>query len=99
MPAQQQWMHRHIQDAMEHMRRDGADLPNANWTPAWEYVPDANPSPDHPNGHGYILAFFSNPTYDPTAANRPVAPQMDSATFPDYDAQTTGADRVGSQPT
>eukprot|EP00959_Pyramimonas_sp_CCMP1952_P180610 3776396-Pyramimonas_sp.AAC.1 len=54
MLAQQQWMHVQMRGAMVmvHMRRDGVDLPNANWTPAWEYAPNANPSPDHPNRHG-----------------------------------------------
>eukprot|EP00959_Pyramimonas_sp_CCMP1952_P235045 4911557-Pyramimonas_sp.AAC.1 len=41
---------------------------------------------------------FSHPTYDPTAAERPVAPQMDSPMFPGHYAQTTGVPRVGSQP-
>eukprot|EP00959_Pyramimonas_sp_CCMP1952_P057380 1197722-Pyramimonas_sp.AAC.1 len=83
---------------MEGMRRDGVDLPNANSTPPWEYVPDANPSPNHPSRHGCVPAFFSHPASGPTAANRPVAPRMDSAIFPRYYAQTTGVPRAGSQP-
>eukprot|EP00959_Pyramimonas_sp_CCMP1952_P113138 2364921-Pyramimonas_sp.AAC.1 len=80
---------------MGSMRRGGIDLSIADWTPPWEYVPDANPSPDHPNTHGYIPVFFSHPIYDPTAAERPVASQMDSPVFPDYHAQTTGIFRAG----
>eukprot|EP00959_Pyramimonas_sp_CCMP1952_P184254 3852922-Pyramimonas_sp.AAC.1 len=47
--------------------------------------------------YGYIPAFFSHLTYDPTAANRPVAPHLDSAMFSDCYAQPTGVPRVGSQ--
>eukprot|EP00959_Pyramimonas_sp_CCMP1952_P212849 4454030-Pyramimonas_sp.AAC.1 len=35
--SQQQWMHRHMRDAMEQTRRDGVDLPNESGTPAWEH--------------------------------------------------------------
>eukprot|EP00959_Pyramimonas_sp_CCMP1952_P056921 1188497-Pyramimonas_sp.AAC.1 len=49
MLAQQQWMHRQMRGAMENMRRDGVYLLSACWTLAWECVPDANPSPDHPD--------------------------------------------------
>eukprot|EP00959_Pyramimonas_sp_CCMP1952_P049376 1031500-Pyramimonas_sp.AAC.1 len=65
---------------MESMRR----APSANWTPPWECAPDVNPPPDHPNRYGYIPAFFSHPTYDPTAAERPVALLMDAPMFLDY---------------
>eukprot|EP00959_Pyramimonas_sp_CCMP1952_P251650 5258229-Pyramimonas_sp.AAC.1 len=60
------------------------------------YLPDANPSPNHPNRYGCIPAFFSSPIYDPTAANRPVALHMDLAMLPGYDAQPTRVPRVGS---
>eukprot|EP00959_Pyramimonas_sp_CCMP1952_P428932 8983759-Pyramimonas_sp.AAC.1 len=58
--GQLQWMHRQMQEAAESMRRNGIELPNANWSPPWEHVPDANPSPNHPNQHGYRLAIFSH---------------------------------------
>eukprot|EP00959_Pyramimonas_sp_CCMP1952_P316218 6618416-Pyramimonas_sp.AAC.1 len=69
------------------MRRGGIDLPNARWTPPWEYVPHPNPSPDNTNRYGYAPAFFSHPTCDPTAAERPAAPPMDFSLYPDYHAQ------------
>eukprot|EP00959_Pyramimonas_sp_CCMP1952_P112686 2355865-Pyramimonas_sp.AAC.1 len=42
--------------------------------------------------------FFSRPTFDPTAAERPVAPPMDAPMFPEYYAQETGVPRVDIQP-
>eukprot|EP00959_Pyramimonas_sp_CCMP1952_P131279 2744977-Pyramimonas_sp.AAC.1 len=80
-------MHRQMREAAQSMRRDGIDLPSANWTPPWEYVPDPNPSPDNPNRCGYVPAFFSHPTYDPAAADRPTAAPIDHPLFPDYYAQ------------
>eukprot|EP00959_Pyramimonas_sp_CCMP1952_P365219 7648221-Pyramimonas_sp.AAC.1 len=76
-----------MREAAQSMRRDGIDLPSANWAPPCEYVPDPNPSPDHPNRLGYVPAFFSHPTYDLTAADRPTAAQMDYPLYPDYHAE------------
>eukprot|EP00959_Pyramimonas_sp_CCMP1952_P255486 5336468-Pyramimonas_sp.AAC.1 len=59
---------------MQSTRRDGIGLPGAGWAPPWEYIPDPNPSPENP----CVPAFFCHPTYDPTAAERPTAPQMDA---------------------
>eukprot|EP00959_Pyramimonas_sp_CCMP1952_P055863 1167327-Pyramimonas_sp.AAC.1 len=67
---------------MQSMRRGGIDLPNANWTPPWECVPYPNPSPDHPNRHGYVPAFFSHLAYDPAAAERPPASPLDAPYVP-----------------
>eukprot|EP00959_Pyramimonas_sp_CCMP1952_P147174 3080291-Pyramimonas_sp.AAC.1 len=67
--GQQEWMHRQMREAAQSMRRDCIDLPSANWTPPWEYVPAPNPSPVNPNRFGYAPAFFSHPTYDQTAAD------------------------------
>eukprot|EP00959_Pyramimonas_sp_CCMP1952_P089532 1872933-Pyramimonas_sp.AAC.1 len=80
------------------MRRDGIDLPSANGTPPWEYIPDPNPSPDNPNRFAYVPACFSHPTCDPRAADRPTAAPMDYPVCPDYHAQVSGAPRVGTQP-
>eukprot|EP00959_Pyramimonas_sp_CCMP1952_P334692 7008783-Pyramimonas_sp.AAC.1 len=80
------------------MRRDGIDLPNANWTPPWEYVMDPNPSSDNPTRFGYVPAFFSHPTYDPTFVDRPTAAPMDHPLYPDDHAQVSGIPRVGTQP-
>eukprot|EP00959_Pyramimonas_sp_CCMP1952_P287896 6020713-Pyramimonas_sp.AAC.1 len=66
MTGQRQWMHRQMRVAMQSMRRDGIDLPSAGWTPPREYIPDPNPSSDHPNRYGYVPALFSHPTCDPT---------------------------------
>eukprot|EP00959_Pyramimonas_sp_CCMP1952_P122843 2567953-Pyramimonas_sp.AAC.1 len=33
--GQQEWMHRQMCEAAQSMRRDGTDLPAANWTPPW----------------------------------------------------------------
>eukprot|EP00959_Pyramimonas_sp_CCMP1952_P170952 3572504-Pyramimonas_sp.AAC.1 len=62
-------MYRQMREAAQSMRRVGNDLPNANWTPPWEYVPDPNPSPDTPNRFGYVPAFFSHPACDTTSAD------------------------------
>eukprot|EP00959_Pyramimonas_sp_CCMP1952_P060999 1274281-Pyramimonas_sp.AAC.1 len=94
MTGQQQWMHRQMREAMQSMRRGGIDLPSAGWTPPWGYIPDPNPSPDHPNRHGYVPAFFSHPTYDPTAADGPTVSPIDAPMFPDYYAQETGNPRA-----
>eukprot|EP00959_Pyramimonas_sp_CCMP1952_P454613 9470176-Pyramimonas_sp.AAC.1 len=98
MTGQQQWMHRQMREAMPTMRRDGHDLPSASWTPPWEYIPDPNRSADNPNRYGFVPAFFSHPTYNLTAAERPTAPPMDAPMFPDYYAQETGNPRAGSHP-
>eukprot|EP00959_Pyramimonas_sp_CCMP1952_P043270 905535-Pyramimonas_sp.AAC.1 len=42
--GRQQWMRRQMREAMESTRRGGIDLPSADSSPPWEYVPDANPS-------------------------------------------------------
>eukprot|EP00959_Pyramimonas_sp_CCMP1952_P230647 4821979-Pyramimonas_sp.AAC.1 len=47
--GQQERMHRQMREAAQSMRRDGVDLPSANWTPPWECVPDPNPLPGNPN--------------------------------------------------
>eukprot|EP00959_Pyramimonas_sp_CCMP1952_P154796 3238413-Pyramimonas_sp.AAC.1 len=91
-------MYRQMREAAQSMRRDGTDLPNANLTPPWEYVLDPSPSPDNPNRFGYVPAFFSHQTYDPTSADRPTAAPMDHSLFPDYHAQVSGIPRVGRQP-
>eukprot|EP00959_Pyramimonas_sp_CCMP1952_P089839 1880023-Pyramimonas_sp.AAC.1 len=70
-------MCRQMREAAQSMCRGGIDLPSANWTPSWEYVPDPNPSPDKPNRFGYAPVFLSHPTCDPTAAERPTAAPMD----------------------
>eukprot|EP00959_Pyramimonas_sp_CCMP1952_P082375 1721221-Pyramimonas_sp.AAC.1 len=91
-------MHRQMREAAQSMRRGGIDLPSANWTAPWEYVPDPNQSSDNPDRLGYVPAFFSHPTYDPTAADRPTAAPMDFPVYPDYHAQVSGNPRVGTQP-
>eukprot|EP00959_Pyramimonas_sp_CCMP1952_P419722 8791538-Pyramimonas_sp.AAC.1 len=70
-------MYRQMREAAQSMRRGSIGLPGASWTPPWEYVPDPIPPPDNPNRFGYVPAFFSHQTYDPTAAERPTAPPMD----------------------
>eukprot|EP00959_Pyramimonas_sp_CCMP1952_P398032 8339859-Pyramimonas_sp.AAC.1 len=51
-----------------------------------------------PKGRDTCQAFFSHPTCDPTAAERPTAPPMDFLLYPDYHAQVTGNPRVETQP-
>eukprot|EP00959_Pyramimonas_sp_CCMP1952_P242254 5063532-Pyramimonas_sp.AAC.1 len=86
-----------MREAAQSIRRGGIDLLDASWTPPWEYVPGPNPSQDNPDRYGYVPAFLSHPTCDPTAAERPAAPPMDSSLFPDFHAQVTGKPRVGTQ--
>eukprot|EP00959_Pyramimonas_sp_CCMP1952_P421474 8829736-Pyramimonas_sp.AAC.1 len=33
--GQQEWMYRRMREAAQSLRRDGSDLPSANWTPPW----------------------------------------------------------------
>eukprot|EP00959_Pyramimonas_sp_CCMP1952_P323722 6775119-Pyramimonas_sp.AAC.1 len=35
LAGQHEWMHRQMREAAQSMRRDGIDLPSANWTPPW----------------------------------------------------------------
>eukprot|EP00959_Pyramimonas_sp_CCMP1952_P023036 484397-Pyramimonas_sp.AAC.1 len=65
-------MYRQMRETAQSMRRDGIDLPSANWTPPWEHVPDPNPSPDIPNRFGCVPACFGHPTYDGNRARKPV---------------------------
>eukprot|EP00959_Pyramimonas_sp_CCMP1952_P444310 9302455-Pyramimonas_sp.AAC.1 len=85
--GQREWMYLQMREAAQSMRRDGINLPIANWTPPWGYVPDPSPSPDNPNRFGYVPAFFSHQTCDPTVADRPKAAPMDYPLFPDYHAR------------
>eukprot|EP00959_Pyramimonas_sp_CCMP1952_P114453 2393097-Pyramimonas_sp.AAC.1 len=34
--GQQEWMYWQMREAAQSTRRDGIDLPGANWTPSWE---------------------------------------------------------------
>eukprot|EP00959_Pyramimonas_sp_CCMP1952_P189259 3958950-Pyramimonas_sp.AAC.1 len=43
--GQQELMCRQMREAFQSMRSNGTGLPNANWTPPWQYVPDPNPLP------------------------------------------------------
>ena len=81
------------------MVRDGLDLPNANWTPPWAFVPSVYASPDHPDRHTFVPAIFAHPQYSGMPnAGQPAAP-MDSAMFPDHHAAVNNIPRVGGMPT
>eukprot|EP00959_Pyramimonas_sp_CCMP1952_P031687 664836-Pyramimonas_sp.AAC.1 len=67
-------MYRQMRETAQSMRMGGIDLLSARWAPPWEYVTDPYPSPVNSNRHGYVPAFFSHPSCDPTAAERPTAP-------------------------
>eukprot|EP00959_Pyramimonas_sp_CCMP1952_P087140 1823187-Pyramimonas_sp.AAC.1 len=54
LAGQQQWRYRQMREAAQSTRRDGIDLPNASWTPPWEYVLGPTPSPDNPRRCGYV---------------------------------------------
>ena len=96
--AQQQYIQRQQAEAVAMMQRDRIDIPNANWTPPWEYVPHPYASPEHQDRPHYMPAFMGHPDYSGMPkAGQPAAP-MDSAMFADYHAQVDGTARVGEQP-
>ena len=93
--AQQDFIRRQQVEAVAVMARNGLDIPNASWTPPWEYIPHAYASPNNPERQVYIPAFMANPQYsDMPGAGQPAAP-MDSAMFPDHYAAVNDVPRIG----
>ena len=80
------------------MTRDGLDLPNADWTRAWDFVPPAYASPDNQDRQVYLPAFMAHPRYSVMPNAGEPAAQMDSAMFPDYHAEIEDVPRVGGHP-
>ena len=97
--AQQHFLRRQRAEAIAMMEREGIDLPNADWTPGWDFVPSIYASPDHPDRQLFVPAIMAHPRYSQMPnAGQPAAP-MDSAMFPDHYAALNNVPRVGGLPT
>ena len=96
--AQQQYLRRQQAEVVAMMTRDRVDLPHADWTPPWDFVPPAYASPGNQDRLPYMPAFMAHPLYSGMPSAGQPAAQMDSATFPDYHAEVENIPRVGGRP-
>eukprot|EP00959_Pyramimonas_sp_CCMP1952_P094773 1982411-Pyramimonas_sp.AAC.1 len=68
---QQRFTQQH-KTAMSEMRLLGVDVTDRNnWTPHWEWHPDASPSADHPDRLKCVPAFAARSTYLPLLGPAP----------------------------
>eukprot|EP00959_Pyramimonas_sp_CCMP1952_P033682 707423-Pyramimonas_sp.AAC.1 len=82
-------MQQQHQTATSEMRLPGVSMTDRNnWTPPWEWHPDASPSADHPDRLPCIWAFFTHPTY--LLFQGPAPPHMDHPLFPEHYAEING---------
>ena len=96
--AQRQYLRRQQAESVAMVTRDRVDLPHADWTPLWDFVPPAYASPGNQDRLPCMPAFMAYPLYSGMPSAGQTAAQMDAAMFPDYHAEVDNIPRVGEPP-